>query len=147
MWKDTAFDVFPVLGTRELDTGFQVGSHQNRVEGQNPLPPPAGHASLDAAQDTVGLWGCKHTLPAQVEFLSRQYPSVHFRSAGLSPFVIQNTHNTFYINAQGFVAGKKKQFMLSTHLLQFSWNVSSHGIYSALRDSRTHHFDIFLFTE
>ena len=50
MWKDTAFDVFPVLGTRELDTGFQVGSHQNRVEGQNPLPPPAGHNSVDAAR-------------------------------------------------------------------------------------------------
>jgi len=60
---------FFMLGAPELDAGLQVGSHESRVKGQNHLPQPAAHASLDAAQDTVGLLGCKHTLPAHVEFL------------------------------------------------------------------------------
>jgi len=38
-----------------------VGSQQSGAEGQNPLPQPVGHAPLDAAQDTVGLLGCKRT--------------------------------------------------------------------------------------
>jgi len=46
--------VLPMLGAPELDAGLQVGSHENGVKGQNPLPRPAGHASLDAAQDTLG---------------------------------------------------------------------------------------------
>ena len=66
--------VFPVLRSPDLDTGLQVGSHQRRVEQQNPLSRPAGHASLDAAQDTVGLLGCKQTLPGHVELLVNQYP-------------------------------------------------------------------------
>jgi len=37
-----------------------VESHQSRVDGQNHLPQPAGHASFDASQDMVGLLGCKH---------------------------------------------------------------------------------------
>ncbi|NXC65955.1 LBN protein, partial [Anhinga anhinga] len=45
-----------------LDAALQVGSHQSRVEGQNHLPRPAGHASFDAAQDTLGFLGCKCTL-------------------------------------------------------------------------------------
>jgi len=59
--------VFPVLRAPELDTGLQVGSHQSRAEEQNHLPLPAGHAFLDAAQDTVGLLGCKCTLRGHVE--------------------------------------------------------------------------------
>ena len=47
--------VFLMLRAPELDAGLQVRSHQSRVEGQNPLPRPSGHASPDAAQDTVGL--------------------------------------------------------------------------------------------
>jgi len=43
-----------VLGAPELDAALQVGSHESRVEGQNHLPRPAGHTSLDATQDTVG---------------------------------------------------------------------------------------------
>jgi len=53
-----------MLGAAELDTGLQVGSDESGVNGQNPLPWPAGHASLDAAQDTVGFLGCKHS-PSQ----------------------------------------------------------------------------------
>jgi len=36
-----------VLRAPELDAGLQVGSHQSRAEGQNPLPQPAGHAAID----------------------------------------------------------------------------------------------------
>lgn len=39
----------------ELNTALQVGTHKNGAEEQNPLPQAAGHASLDADQDTVGL--------------------------------------------------------------------------------------------
>jgi len=47
-----------------------------RAKGQNPLPRPAGHAALDAAQDTVGFPGCQGTLPAHGELLIHQYPQV-----------------------------------------------------------------------
>lgn len=42
---------FPVLKNPELDAALQLGSQEGRVEGQNPLPQPATHAALDAAQD------------------------------------------------------------------------------------------------
>jgi len=45
--------VLLVLGAPELDTGFEVGSHQSRAEGRNHLPRPAGHSAFDAAQDTM----------------------------------------------------------------------------------------------
>ena len=48
-----------VLVTPELDTVLQGGSHQSSVDGKDHLPQPAGHASLDATQDTVGFLGCK----------------------------------------------------------------------------------------
>lgn len=43
------------LSTQELCTARQVGSHPSTAEGLNPLPCLAGHAALDAAQDTLGL--------------------------------------------------------------------------------------------
>jgi len=43
-----------VLRAPELEAGLQVESHQRRAEGQNSLPRPAGHASLNAAQGKVG---------------------------------------------------------------------------------------------
>ena len=58
-----------MLGAPELDAGLQVGSHESGVKGLNPLPRPAGHASLDAAQDVVGFLGCECTLPAHVELV------------------------------------------------------------------------------
>ncbi|KAK4828585.1 hypothetical protein QYF61_027675 [Mycteria americana] len=81
--------VLPVLRTPELDTVLQVGSHQSGVEGQNPLPRPAGHASCDAAQDMVGLLGCKRTLSAHVRLLIHQYPQVLLHRAALNPFIPQ----------------------------------------------------------
>ena len=47
--------VLPMLGAPELDAVLQVGSQESGVKGQNPFPRPAGHAALDAAQDTVGF--------------------------------------------------------------------------------------------
>lgn len=32
------------------------------------LPRPAGHSAFDVTQDLIGFLGCKHTLPAYVEF-------------------------------------------------------------------------------
>ncbi|KAK4824458.1 LOW QUALITY PROTEIN: hypothetical protein QYF61_015836 [Mycteria americana] len=73
----------------ELDTALQVRSHQSRVEGQNHLPQPAGHASFDAAQDTVGLLGCQRTLLAHVQLFVHQYPQVLFRRAALDHIIPQ----------------------------------------------------------
>jgi len=74
-----------MLGAPELDAGLQVGSQESRVKGQNPLPRPAGHAALDAAQDTVGFLGGKRTLPAHVELLIHQYPQGLLLRAALEP--------------------------------------------------------------
>ena len=41
-------------------------------EEDNHLPHPAGHPSFDAAQDTVGLLGYKHTLLAHVQLFLYQ---------------------------------------------------------------------------
>ena len=57
-----------------------VRSHQRRAEEQDHLPCPAGHASFDAAQDMVGLLGCKSTLLARVQLLIHQYFQVFFGS-------------------------------------------------------------------
>ncbi|KAK4831204.1 hypothetical protein QYF61_016041 [Mycteria americana] len=79
--------VFPVL--RAQDTVLQVRSHQSGVEGQNHLPQPAGHASFDAAQGTVGLLGCERTLPVHVQLFIHQYPHVLLGRAALNPIIPQ----------------------------------------------------------
>jgi len=73
------------LGAPGLDAGLQVGSDESGVKGQNPLPRPAGHAALDAAQGMVGFLDCKHTFPARVELLIQQYPQVLLLRAALEP--------------------------------------------------------------
>ncbi|KAK4810857.1 hypothetical protein QYF61_008829 [Mycteria americana] len=70
--------VLLVLRAPELDAVLQVRSHQSGVEWQNHLPRPAGHASFDAAQDTVGLLGCERTLLAHVQLFIHQYPSLYW---------------------------------------------------------------------
>ncbi|KAK4812466.1 LOW QUALITY PROTEIN: hypothetical protein QYF61_026459 [Mycteria americana] len=70
--------VLLVLRDPELDTVLQVGSHQSRVEGQDRLPQPAGHAAFDAAQDMAGLLGCERTLSAHVQLFVHQCPQVLF---------------------------------------------------------------------
>ena len=78
-----------MLGASELDAGLRVGSHKSGVKGQNHLPWPAGHASLDAAQDTVYFLGCMSTLLAHVELLLHQYPQVLLLRAALQPLSAQ----------------------------------------------------------
>jgi len=73
----------------EVGAVLQVGSHENRVEGQNHLPWPTCHASLDATQDTVGLLGCKYTLLAHVESLLNQHSQIVLLRAALKSFSTQ----------------------------------------------------------
>ena len=75
-----------MLGAPEVDAGLQVRSHLSRLEGQNLLPRPAGHAAFDAAQDTVGLLGCDCTLSGHVELLINQHLYVLLLSAALNQF-------------------------------------------------------------
>ncbi|KAK4818029.1 hypothetical protein QYF61_004153 [Mycteria americana] len=81
--------VLLMLGAAELNTILQVGSHESGVEGENHLLQPAGHASFDAAQDTVGFLGCKRTLLGHVELLISQHPQVLLLRAALNPFSSQ----------------------------------------------------------
>jgi len=53
----------------------EVSAAQRR-ESQSHLPQPAGHASFDAAQETVCFLGCDSTLLAHVRLAIHQYPSV-----------------------------------------------------------------------
>jgi len=81
--------VFPVLGAAEMDAGLQMRSHQSGGEGQYHLPPPAGHASFEAAEHRVDLLGCECTLMAHVQLFMYQYPQVFFVRADLDPFILQ----------------------------------------------------------
>jgi len=78
-----------VLRAPGLDTVLQVGFHQSRVEWQTHLSRPAGHTAFDAAQDTVGLLGCKCTLLGYVELLIYQHPRVLLSRAAFIPFIPQ----------------------------------------------------------
>ena len=76
--------IFLVLVTIGLDTVLQMGHHEGSIESDNPLPLPAGPFFFDAAQNTIGPFGCKGTLLAHVQI----FVHVHFRtpkifSAGL----------------------------------------------------------------
>lgn len=68
--------VLCVLGSPELDTVLQVGSHKIRMEGQNHLPQPAGLASLDAVfhVSLVQMGSLLKTQP----FLPTSVSSVHY---------------------------------------------------------------------
>jgi len=65
------------------DTVVQVGPHKSQVEGDNHLPLPVGHSFFNAAQNTVGLPGCKRVLLARVQLLVHQDPQVLFCRAAL----------------------------------------------------------------
>ena len=62
-----------------------MGPHKSQVEGNNHLPLPAGHTFFffNAAQNTVGLPGCKRTLLAHVQLLVCQDPQVLLHRAAL----------------------------------------------------------------
>jgi len=78
-----------MLGAPEMNVVLQVGPHESRVEGQNHLPQPDGHTSLDATQDTVGLLDCQHTLLAHAESFINQHTQVLLLRAALKPFSTQ----------------------------------------------------------
>ena len=83
--------VFLVLGSPELDA-----VHESRAEGQNQLPLPAGHTSLDATLDAVGLLGCKCALLAHVEsFIKEFHQQILLLRAALKPF------STRYVSVLG----------------------------------------------
>jgi len=82
-------NIILVLGALELDTVLQVGSHENRVEGQNHLSQPVGRSSLDSTQDTLGILGCKHTLPAHVKSFINQCSQILLLRSALMPFSAQ----------------------------------------------------------
>ena len=69
----------------ELGVVLQVGSQESRAEGQNPLPRPAGHTSLGAAQGTIGLLGCESTLLPHVASLIKQHSQILLLRAALKP--------------------------------------------------------------
>jgi len=62
-----------------------VSAEQSR--GQNHLSQPAGHTALDAAQDMVGLLGCKRTLLDHINLFIHHYPQVLLLRAALNSFV------------------------------------------------------------
>ena len=91
--------VLPVQGTPELDAALQVGSHQSRAEGQNPLP--AVHTGLDAAQDSIGFLGSKHTLLVHAQPLIQQNPQVLLGRVALNLFNSQSVLILGVILTQG----------------------------------------------
>jgi len=67
-----------VLGAPGLDAILQMWPHRDRIEGGNHLPVPAGYASFDAAQGTVGHPGCKHMLLSHIQLFIHWHPHVLF---------------------------------------------------------------------
>ena len=70
---------------------LQLRPHRCRVEGPDHPPRPAGHASFDAVQDTVGFLGCKGTMLAHAQLSMHQHLQVFFGRAALHPFIFQLT--------------------------------------------------------
>ena len=73
--------VLPALGAPGLDAVLQMGPHKCRG-GQSP-PSPSRPPLINAAQNTVGLPGCKRTLLAHVQLLVHQDPQVLLHRAAL----------------------------------------------------------------
>ena len=93
-----------------------VSPEQSRVEGQNHLPRPAGHASSDAAQDTDGFLGCECTLVAHVQLFIHQYSEVLLHRAALNPFIPQP------VLILGIAPTKMQDLHLALlNLVRFTW--------------------------
>ena len=78
--------ISPALRASDLNEVFQMRPHKSRAEWDNHLPHPAGHLSPDAAQDTVGLLGCKCILLVHEQIFVHQNPQVLFVRATLNEF-------------------------------------------------------------
>ena len=105
----------------ESDAGLRVGSHWNGVEGQNHLPCPAGHAAFDVAQDTVGLLGCKCTLPGHVELHINQHPQVLLGPFSDQPVFVLGIAPTC---VQDFALGLAEFHEVCTSLSRSRWMAS-----------------------
>ncbi|GAB0178988.1 transmembrane protein 255B [Grus japonensis] len=66
-----------IVGIHLVENRRQMG----RAEGEDNLPRPAGHALLNAAQDTIGLPGHEGTLLAHGELVVHQDSQVLLHSA------------------------------------------------------------------
>jgi len=71
--------IFPVSGAPDLDTVLQMELLEGKITSLCLLPPP-----FDAAQDTVGLLGRKHTLLAHVQLFVHWDPQVLLHRAPLN---------------------------------------------------------------
>ncbi|KAK4821927.1 hypothetical protein QYF61_004930 [Mycteria americana] len=69
----------------KLNTGFEVGPHQCRVQGHDHCPSPAGHTIPDTSQDAIGFLGHLGTLLAHVQPAVNQHPQVLLCQAAFQP--------------------------------------------------------------
>lgn len=85
--------ILAVLGVPGMDTLLLMELHKGRAEGRwdNPIPLPAATSSVGAAQGTVGIMGCRHTLLACIKILVVQKTQVLCRTS-LSEFFSQSIH-------------------------------------------------------
>ena len=67
----------------------ELSPELSRRAESDPLPHPAGRASFDAAQDTVGFLGCESTPPGHVQLFIHQHPQVFLSRAALNPVIPQ----------------------------------------------------------
>ncbi|KAK4829704.1 hypothetical protein QYF61_006079 [Mycteria americana] len=74
-----------VVGGPKLNTGFEVRSHQCRVQGHDHFPTPAGHTIFDTSQDAIVFLGHLGTLLAHIQAAVNQHPQVLFRLAAFQP--------------------------------------------------------------
>ena len=82
--------IFVLLGAPGLDAVLQRGPQKSQIEGDDHLPLPAGHPLFNAAQNTIGLLGLKHTLLAHFQLLVHQDPQVLLCRAALKEFFSQS---------------------------------------------------------
>ncbi|KAK4826200.1 hypothetical protein QYF61_006144 [Mycteria americana] len=64
-----------------LNTGFEVWAHQCRVQGDDRIPSPAGHAISDTSQGAIGFLGHLGTLLAHIQPAVNQHARVLFHQA------------------------------------------------------------------
>lgn len=71
-----------------LSCAGALGSHKNKIQGDNHLCHPAVYLSVYATQDIVGFPGCKNSLLAHLSFHPPESPSPS-QQGSLSKFFCQ----------------------------------------------------------
>lgn len=85
----TASHVFLALEAPGLTAVLQMRFHEGRAKGNSCSFRPAGHSSVDAAQDAVDLLGYKDAVLAHMESLTNYHAKVLLHRATLNPFLAQ----------------------------------------------------------